>query len=986
MKVLVGFPPTQSPLGTPLLSQNRQFQYFEKPTFLYPVVLGTAATMAKKAGHEVLWEDAIAQNMDWRAYDEMLSREKPDIFLFETKAPVVKKHWEAINHIKNKFPNIKIVICGDHVSYLPGETLENSEVDYVINGGYFDFAFMELVEWLDGNKETKVPNGIWHRNKKNEIVENGRYFLKNNLDDAPFPDRKLTKYMDYQDEFNLKGRPQFYIMSARDCAWGKCTFCFHPEMDVVTKEGIKLIKDIKVGEEVLTYDGSYYKTDFMFEREYDGEMIHIEVSNLPRKIKCTPNHKLFVVKNGKDEPEFIEASQLKIGDSLTFPIIREVENINEIDVFSIINESFTAISTKVKTLSNGMVQEIQTLHNKGISKSSIANQLKVNVETITSYLNNESKGKILLEKNENNVRFKYGQTSIPSKIPLNKEFMRLAGYYLAEGNVSFRSERPNSGTLQLTFHKDEVEYIEDVKNLIKKLFSLDSILTENKTNNTIQVTVYSNILAHLFKNLFNEGSLKKDIPSIFMRLPLEKQKELIKGLLKGDGHLRKRKKGWEYTLNTVSKKLAYKTWMILTRFEIVPSFYVAKKETRARAKYDQYVLSICGADLNKLGFVDFKLKNPKKSIRNVFIRDDNILFKINEISRELYNGKVYNMSVPGNRTYNTGLISVSNCVWDHALYPKGSYKQRSPENTFEEVKHLVDDLGAREIFDDAGTIPPGLWLKKFCELMISSGYNKKVMYSCNMRFGWVDADMYKLMKKAGFRLLKFGLESGCQKTIDKLDKGTDVSLVHQHCKDAKDAGLTVHITMMVGYPWETKEDAMKTFNLAKDLMHKGLVDIHQSTVVMPYPGTPLYEEAAREGWLRFEKTDYEKLAMDQPAMKTINMTPEEVQGICKLNYKIYLHPKYVWQHAKSRIKSWEDVKYTWEGFTAVIGHMKDFSRKPELQRDKNELLTKEQVARMNANLHNPRQDLVAIKPGATEPIPYRHIEEVEVEMPLQIVR
>ena len=547
MKILVGFPPTLSPLGTPLLSQNRQFQYFDKPTFLYPVVLGTAATMAKKAGHDVIWEDAIAQNMSWKEFDEMLEREKPDLLFFETKAPVIQKHWEGIRHFKKNFPEIKIVICGDHVSYLPGETLENSPVDYVINGGYFDFAFMELVEWLNGGKKGRAPNGIWYK-ENGKIVENGRYELRENLDNAPFPDRKLTKYLNYQDEFNLKGRPQFYIMSARDCAWGKCTFC----------------------------------------------------------------------------------------------------------------------------------------------------------------------------------------------------------------------------------------------------------------------------------------------------------------------------------------------------------------------------------------------------------------------------------------------------VWDHALYPKGSYKQRSPENTFEEVKHLVDNFGAREIFDDAGTIPPGSWIKKLCELMIESSYNKKVMYSCNMRFGWVDADTYKLMKKAGFRLLKFGLESGVQKTINKLDKGTDVNLVYQHCKDAKDAGLTVHITMMVGYPWETKRDAMETFKLAKKLMIKGLVDIHQSTVVMPYPGTPLYEEAAKEGWLRFDKTDYEKLAMDQPAMKTIEMTPKEVQDLCKLNYKIYLDPRYMLQHAKSRIRSWEDVKYTFEGFTSVIGHLKDFSRKPESKKDKSELLTHEQIARMTANLHNPRQDLVAVKVGTNKPIPYKHIDEVEV--PLQVVR
>src|SRR3989344_8269754 len=175
MKVLVGFPPTQSPLGTPLLSQNRQFQYFNKPTFLYPVVLGTAATMVKEAGHDVIWEDAIAQNMDWNEYDKMLEKEMPDIFLFETKAPVVKMHWMVSNHIKEKFPNIKIVICGDHVSYLPGETLENSKVDYVINGGYYDFAFMELVDWLSSGKKGNVPNGIWYKDEKGKIVENGRY-------------------------------------------------------------------------------------------------------------------------------------------------------------------------------------------------------------------------------------------------------------------------------------------------------------------------------------------------------------------------------------------------------------------------------------------------------------------------------------------------------------------------------------------------------------------------------------------------------------------------------------------------------------------------------------------------------------------------------------------------------------------------------------------------------------------------------------------
>ena len=47
-----------------------------------------------------------------------------------------------------------------------------------------------------------------------------------------------------------------------------------------------------------------------------------------------------------------------------------------------------------------------------------------------------------------------------------------------------------------------------------------------------------------------------------------------------------------------------------------------------------------------------------------------------------------------------------------------------------------------------------------------------------------------------------------------------------------------------------------------------------------------------------------------------------------------------------------------------------------MQQDKDELLTKEQIARMLANLHNPRQDLVAVKAGTDKPIPYIHVDEV----------
>ena len=921
MKILVGFPPTEARHGgTILLSQNRQLQEFHEPTFLYPVVMATAATFLRDEGYDVRWMDCIAEDVSIEKFIDFIDKEKIELFFFETKGPVIKRHWKVADKLKERFPNLKIVICGDHVSWEPGikETMENSKIDFAINGGYYDFAIVDLVKALE--RKEKIPEGIWYR-KNEKVVKNGRYHFKRKLDEAPFPDRDLVPLVHYSKEFNLAYKPHTYIMSGRDCWYGRCTFCFHPDTNVMTKEGIKLIKDIELNEKMITHTGKISKNNFVFKRHYNGDLVNIDVRNLPEDLKCTPNHKLFVIRKGKTEPRFIEASNLKKGDFVTFPLMNEVVDVKEIDMYNKLVDSFIEIPTKANTLEYNVVQNIFELREDNYSTRAISEKLQVNRGTVLEYLHGKPKGKITIEEDEDNLKFSYGTSAIPKKADLNKDFMRLVGYYLAEGCVTFRKNRPNSGTLQFTFNKDEKEYINDVVNLIEGIFNLEPYLVDNFASNTVQITVNSNILASVFKHLFGDGSLNKDIPEELMKLPTEKQVELIKGLFRGDGHLRERKGGYEYVLNTVSKQLAYKIWIILTRLYIVPSFYISRKETRTKAKHDQYVLSLNGDGINKLGFIDVKSKISGNRFTKIV--DDKILFQINEIKREKYEGDVYNISVLGDQSYTANLMSVSNCVWDHTLYPLGTFGVRSPENVLEEVKYLVDKHGVREIFDDCGTITIGNWLKKFCNLMIESGYNKKVKYSCNMRFGAVNLEEYKLMKKAGFRLLKFGLESGEQKTIDKLDKSTKIEEIIPSCRDAKKAGLVVHLTMMVGYPWESKEDAEKTFQLAKRLMVKGYADVLQSTIVIPYPGTPLYDEGVEKGWFRFDPKDYDRFDMREPVFKTPDMTPEEVNEVCNRVYTIFWHPEYVIRRILN-IRSFVDLKYTLNGAKAVIGHMKDF--------------------------------------------------------------
>lgn len=246
------------------------------------------------------------------------------------------------------------------------------------------------------------------------------------------------------------------------------------------------------------------------------------------------------------------------------------------------------------------------------------------------------------------------------------------------------------------------------------------------------------------------------------------------------------------------------------------------------------------------------------------------------------------------------------CSWT-TLYPGKNYRSMSPKRALDEVGHLLDNYKVREIMDDSGTFPVGDWLREFCQGMIRRGYNKKVRISCNMRFNTgLNKKDYQLMGKAGFRFLLYGLESVNQGTLDRINKNLKVEQIEPVLKWAKEAKLNPHLTAMVGYPWETKEQAQKTLSFAKDLFKRGLADTLQATIVIPYPGTPLFAEAKEKGWLRTQ--DWDHYDMREPILKT-EMSDEEIKGLVQGLYKSIFSPQWLFRKAKEAIVNPEVFKY-----------------------------------------------------------------------------
>jgi len=246
----------------------------------------------------------------------------------------------------------------------------------------------------------------------------------------------------------------------------------------------------------------------------------------------------------------------------------------------------------------------------------------------------------------------------------------------------------------------------------------------------------------------------------------------------------------------------------------------------------------------------------------------------------------------------------------------------SVKKAIAEVENLVKNYHVKEIMDDSGSFPVGDWLRQFCEEIIKKGYQKKIRINCNMRFnsGLTEKD-YQLMGKAGFRFILYGLESANQDTLDRLNKNSKVEQIEPALRMAKKAGLWPHVTVMVGYPWEGEREIGKTIGLVKDLFKKGLVNTMQATIVIPYPGTPLFRECEKKSWLK--TLDWNRYDMREPIMKA-GVPDERLLAAVRELYSHSIWNKTFILNTIKQLKNWDGTKYVSFQGLKYLGKLLEF--------------------------------------------------------------
>lgn len=197
------------------------------------------------------------------------------------------------------------------------------------------------------------------------------------------------------------------------------------------------------------------------------------------------------------------------------------------------------------------------------------------------------------------------------------------------------------------------------------------------------------------------------------------------------------------------------------------------------------------------------------------------------------------------------------CNWCAKPIYGNRYNSRSPEKVVEELKLLKQKYNFDHIWfcDDIFGLKPG-WVHDFADLVEKE--NLKFRFKIQARADLlVEENTVSDLARAGCENVWMGAESGSQKILDAMDKGTTIEQIHQATALLKKHGVHPSFFIQFGYLGETKEDIKKTIRMINTLLPYEI----GISVSYPLPGTVFYEKVKSDLKTKTNWTDSDELAL-----------------------------------------------------------------------------------------------------------------------------
>ncbi len=236
------------------------------------------------------------------------------------------------------------------------------------------------------------------------------------------------------------------------------------------------------------------------------------------------------------------------------------------------------------------------------------------------------------------------------------------------------------------------------------------------------------------------------------------------------------------------------------------------------------------------------------------------------------------------------------------------WRARSAEHVVAEIEEIVRKYKVRKIlFRDATFTLDRKRTERICSLILEKGLN--IAWWCETRLNCIDPQLIQLMKQAGLQGMNVGVETGDPHVMrDRAKAGVTLDQVISIREAAKKQSVRLHFLLMTGLPEESKYSLFETL----ELIRKVQPDSIGVTIVTPYPGTPLHEEAIRKGWI--EITDWNRFDGHQGVMHTDKLSRLDLELAQKMIMASHIFLKKENLLGRIAAKFLEGVFFLWTKF------------------------------------------------------------------------
>ena len=277
-------------------------------------------------------------------------------------------------------------------------------------------------------------------------------------------------------------------------------------------------------------------------------------------------------------------------------------------------------------------------------------------------------------------------------------------------------------------------------------------------------------------------------------------------------------------------------------------------------------------------------------------------------------------SLLGGDAYSTTIFTSRGCPFHCAFCDRPAlgkkFRFHSADYVINEIKQCLD-LKIREFlfYDDTFTVNSARVLD-ICHQIVKLSLN--IRWDIRARVDTVDEEMLRALKQAGCVAIHYGVESGSEPILKRLNKGIDLARIREVFKLTKKVGLETLAYFMLGNPGESQVDIDQSLDLAMEIQP----DMLHLTIFTPFPATRLYREALDGGLIREDV--WRQFALHpsrdfEPPIWGEHFTKRELRELITSSYKkFYLRPQYVWRRLL-RLRSFAEFKRKFKAGLSVWG-------------------------------------------------------------------